>query len=81
MAAPFLNPHAARDLVRELWRRAFDLLMQLESLERAVEAAVRDLDRDRDASALMTLKAERDHLRRLVNSDWANGGDEPALPH
>ncbi|MCR5881169.1 DNA primase [Phenylobacterium sp. J367] len=80
VAAPFLNQPAAR--ARDLWRQAFDLLIQLESLERAVEEAARDLDRDHDSSTLMTLKAERDHLRKLVNSDWASEtGDTPVLPH
>jgi len=36
--------HVARERVQALWRQAFELLMQLESLERAVEAAARDLD-------------------------------------
>lgn len=81
VAAPFLDEHAARDRVRQLWQRAFELLMQLESLERAVETAARDLDRDRDASALISLKAERDHLRRLVNSDWASEEETLVLPH
>ena len=80
VAAPFLRETGER--ARELWRQAFDLLMNLEALERAVEAATRDLDRDRDSSTLVSLKTERDHLRRLVNSDWANpDADNPVLPH
>ncbi|WP_337186617.1 DNA primase [Phenylobacterium sp.] len=84
VAAPFLDPTAARERARLLWRQAFDLLMQLEALERAVEAAVQDVARDPTALAtLAPLKAERDHLRRLINSDWASGGDGPTvvLPH
>ncbi len=82
VAAPFLDPTTARDRVHALWRSAFDLLMQLEALERAVAGAAQDLARDQDASALMTLKAERDQLRRLVNSDWANeDASAPVLPH
>src|SRR5206468_6770752 len=82
VSAPFLQ--ATGERARDLWRQAFDLLMQLEALERAVEAAARDLDRDEDFPTLVNLKAERDHLRRLLNSDWAHGGDEaaaPVLPH
>jgi DNA primase len=57
--------------------------MQLESLERAFESAARDLDRDHDSSTLMSLKAERDHLRKLINTDWSNPDTEgsPVLPH
>jgi len=83
VAAPFLDPHAALDHTRALWRQAFDLLMQLESLERAVEAAARDLPRDQDSTTLIALKSERDSLRRLINSDWAHpeAAAEPVLPH
>ncbi len=81
VAAPFLTESGER--ARDLWRQAFDLLMQLESLERAVEAAARDLDRDRDASTLANLKTERDHLRKLINSDWSHPEETsmPVLPH
>ena len=80
VSAPFLRETGER--ARVLWRQAFDLLMNLESLERAVEAAARDLDRDHDSTTLMSLKTERDQLRRLINSDWANPDAEaPILPH
>ncbi|MGZ3378142.1 MAG: DNA primase [Phenylobacterium sp.] len=81
VSAPFLA--ATGERARDLWRQAFDLLMQLESLERAVEAATRDLDRDRDSSTLVSLKTERDHLRKLLNSDWSHPEDAeaPVLPH
>ena len=83
VAAPFLDAGTARDRVRALWREAFDLLMKLEALERAVESAVGDMARDPSAAqALINLKAERDLLRRLINSDWANQAhDKPVLPH
>lgn len=80
VSAPFLG--ATGERARQLWRQAFDLLMQLEGLERAVEAAARDLERDQDSTTLMALKAERDMLRRLINSDWsAETPPEPVLPH
>lgn len=80
-SAPFLQ--ATGERARDLWRQAFDLLMELESLERAVEAAARDLDRDHDSSTLISLKAERDHKRRVLNSDWSHPDAEatPVLPH
>ena len=80
LSAPFMSETGER--ARDLWRQAFDLLMQLESLERAVEGAAQDLARDQDAATLMTLKGERDQLRRLLNSDWAHPEEvESALPH
>jgi len=81
VSAPFLQ--ATGERARDLWRQAFDLLMTLESLERAVEAAARDLDRDRDSSTLATLKTERDTLRKLLNSDWSHPEEAatPVLPH
>ena len=82
VAAPFLKESGER--ARQLWRQAFDLLMQLEALERAVASALQDIGRDPTAlNALSQLKTERDHLRRLLNSDWAHGDGEapPVLPH
>ncbi|MBU1378579.1 MAG: DNA primase [Alphaproteobacteria bacterium] len=80
VSAPFLKETGER--ARMLWRQAFDLLMQLESLERAVTAAAQDLSRDQDITALSSLKAERDQLRKLLKSDWANGEDGAVvLPH
>jgi DNA primase len=80
VSAPFLE--ATGERARLLWRQAYELLMDLEALERAVEAAVRDLDRDHDSSTLISLKADRDQKRRLINSDWsAETPEAPVLPH
>ena len=81
VAAPFLK--ATGERARELWREAFDLMLRLESLERAVEGAARDLSRDGDSTTLIALKSERDHLRKLLNSDWSNPDQDgqPVLPH
>jgi len=80
VSAPFLKETGER--ARVLWRQAFDLLMELESLERAVAAAAQDLSRDQDVTALNSLKAERDQLRKLLKSDWANGEEGAVvLPH
>jgi len=79
LSAPFLAETGER--ARDLWRQAFGLLMQLESLERAVEGAAQDLVRDDDAATFMSLKGERDQLRRLLNSDWAHPEEaESVLP-
>lgn len=80
VSAPFLE--ATGERARDLWRQAFDLLMQLEALERAVETAARDLDRDHDSSTLISLKTERDLLRKLITTDWAHPEELTAvLPH
>ena len=80
VSAPFLV--ATGERARDLWRQAYDLLMEVEALERAVTAAARDLDRDHDSSTLISLKADRDQKRRLLNSDWASGEpSQPVLPH
>ncbi|WP_430424630.1 DNA primase [Phenylobacterium sp.] len=82
VSAPFLKESGVR--ARILWRQAFDLLMQLEALERAVETALQDVGRDPSAlNTLGPLKAERDHLRRLINSDWTQDEMAPptVLPH
>jgi hypothetical protein len=71
VSAPFLDPNASRELVHSLWHQAFDLLMQVEALERAVEGALKDFGRDGDSLTLNNLKAERDRLRRLINGDWS----------
>jgi len=78
VSAPFLDAAATREQARALWKQALELLMRLESLERAVAEAARD----NDLAALTPLKAERDSLRRLINSDWASETpEEPVLPH
>jgi DNA primase len=71
VSAPFLDPNTPRDRARMLWSEAFDLLMRLEALERAVAGAKDDLYNDQDTSSLIRLKTERDLLKRLIDSgDW-----------
>lgn len=66
--APFLDPDLPAEKARALWSQAFDVLVRLDALERAVEAAKADLERDADASAFLRLKAERDTLQRAAAS-------------
>ncbi|MFZ5669322.1 MAG: DNA primase [Pseudomonadota bacterium] len=74
--AAFLANDIPPEQARALWSRAFDLLMRLEALERAVAAAKQDIERDNDASTLGRLKTERDAFKRaLETGDWEN----PAL--
>jgi len=66
--AAFLKADLDPVTARRLWSIAFDLLVKLETLERAVDGAKQDLERDNDSSTLMRLKTERDLLKRLVDS-------------
>jgi DNA primase len=71
--AAFLEADLDPAKARRLWSIAFDLLVKLETLERAVEGAKQDLERDNDSSTLMRLKTERDLLKRLVDSGgWSD---------
>ncbi|MEI9963821.1 MAG: DNA primase [Caulobacteraceae bacterium] len=73
VGAPFLQPDISQDRARALWSQAFDMLLRLEALERALASAVVDLERDNDSSALMRLKADRDQLRRRLDAgEWAD---------
>ena len=73
-----LSPQQARDL----WSRAFQLLVQLEALERAVTAAKVDMERDNDSGAFMSLKTQRDALKRLLDrGDWHDDVEAAAWLH
>ena len=76
--AAFMDPALAPAEARALWTRAFDALMELESLERAVDLAKQDVDRDGDFATLKRLKADRDLLSRAIGSGELWG---PATTH
>ena len=77
--AAFLAADLDPARARRLWSTAFDLLVKLETLERAVEGAKQDLERDNDSSTLMRLKTDRDLLKRLVDSGaWADEAEAAA---
>ncbi len=59
------NPEEA---IRSLWSQAFDLLLRLTALERAVDDAKTDLVDDSDFQTLLRLKTERDAVKRLIDS-------------
>ena len=73
--APFLREGVPFEEVRALWSQAFDALIRITALERAVSDAKIDAERDGDFSALFRLKAERDAERRAVREGtvWAPG--------
>ena len=65
---PFLAAGVDANSARSTWTRAYELVVKLGTLERAVEGAKQDLARDNDSSTLMRLKTERDLLKRLIDS-------------
>jgi DNA primase len=78
--ATFLAKDVSPEQARALWLRAYELLMDLEALERAVVTAVNDVARDPDYRTLARLKAERDSLKRKVESGtWMD--DAAIFPH
>ena len=66
--AAFLDPNLTPAEAERLGSQAFDALMELGALERAVDLAKEDLIRDADSATLMKLKLERDILARTINS-------------
>jgi DNA primase len=74
--AAFLAPNISPQDAQALWARAFDALMELGALERAVDLAKEDLARDADSATLMKLKLERDVLARAISSGEIWGSTE-----
>ena len=64
--APFLGADRPLEEVRALWSQAFEVLLTISALERALSEAKADLERDQDSTTLMRLKAERDTLKRAI---------------
>lgn len=63
------------DAIRGLWSQAFDLLLRLTALERAVDDAKADLADESDFQTLLRLKTERDAVKRLIDSGgWTDPG-------
>ena len=68
VSAPFLNPDLDGESVRALWSRTFDILVEIASLERALDQAKQDLERHADMAEMIKLKAQRDALWRQVRT-------------
>jgi DNA primase len=70
--AAFMSPALPPERAKDLWAKAYEALMSLDALERAVDQAKQDIDRDQDFATLSRLKIERDALSRAVSAgDWA----------
>jgi DNA primase len=66
--APFMKPDVTLAVARSQWSRAFEALSRLTALDEAVTAAMQAIAGGADSSALMAFKAERDQLRRAVET-------------
>jgi DNA primase len=66
--APFMKPDVTLAAARSQWSRAFEALSRLAALDEALTAAREDLVGGKDSSAHRSFKAERDRLRRAVET-------------
>jgi DNA primase len=66
--APFIESDVTLAVARSQWSRAFGAFNQLAALENALRAAKLDLEASGRSPALLTLKARRDALRRVIET-------------
>jgi DNA primase len=74
--APFLDPDFPLPAARTQWTRAYEALIRLAALERALSSAKAEMTEASGAGALMRLKTERDGLKRAIASGtiWEAAG-------
>ena len=74
--APFEQNDVTLAAARSQWSHAFDVLSRVAALEDALSVAKHDLAHGVGASAFMTLKSERDALRRAIKTGtiWTTDG-------
>jgi DNA primase len=74
--APFLKEDLSPDAAKALWSHAFEVLVRMAALERALSSAKADMGEAAGAAAFMRLKVERDALRLAIKTGtiWADGG-------
>ncbi len=75
-SAPFLTADVPLAAARSQWSHAFEVLIRMAALERAMASAKADPDEATSAAAFMRLKGERDALRRAIKTGtiWTDGG-------
>ncbi|MDO8295461.1 MAG: DNA primase [Caulobacter sp.] len=79
---PLFVSEAPDTQLRAIWATIFDLMLNVRTLEKAVEQAKNDLAQDADSSTLMTLKAKRDGFRRdLELKSWRGEPETGATLH
>ena len=66
--APFPKDDVTLAAARSQWSHAFEVLNRVAALEEALSVAKHDLARGSSSSAFMSLKRERDVLRRAINA-------------
>lgn len=74
--APFIQSDVTLAVARSQWSHAFSVLNRLAALEEAMGAAKQELAAGASAGQVITLKTERDALRRAVKSGtiWSEDG-------
>ncbi len=65
---PFLQAEISPEALQAGWSEAFELLVRIAALERALEAAKVDLDTRFDVASFYQIKSERDSLQRELKS-------------
>jgi DNA primase len=74
--APFIQSDVTLAAARSQWTHAFSVVNRLAALDEAVDVAKRELAAGSGAERFMTLKAERDSLRRAVKTGMIWSEDE-----
>ena len=67
--APFLKEDVTLAAARSQWSHGFEVLNHLAALEEALKVAKRDLAPGAGAALFMSLKTERDKLRRAIEAE------------
>jgi DNA primase len=73
--APFIQSDVTLAAARAQWSHAFEVLNRMAALEESLAAAKQDLAGAASASGFMSLKAERDALRRAIKTGTIWTGD------
>ncbi|HWE98343.1 MAG TPA: DNA primase [Caulobacteraceae bacterium] len=66
--APFISTNIDTDTARAQWTNAFEVIHRVSVLDSAIASAKQDLAGGGGSAGLMSLKAQRDQLRRALSS-------------
>lgn len=75
--APFISSDIDTDTARAQWTNAFEVIHRVSVLDSAIAVAKQELAGGGGSASLMSLKAQRDRLRRALSSRslWIGQGD------